>query len=64
LGNNETGNSITVYVDDSPPTTSLSVSGSVYPSFVDGCNVTSSTVFTLSASDNPTAHNSSVAFTW
>ncbi|HEC81689.1 MAG TPA: hypothetical protein ENI42_04630, partial [Thermoplasmatales archaeon] len=64
LGNNESGNSITVWVDDSPPSTTLSVGSPRYPSSPDdGCNVTSSTVFTLSATDNPT-HNSGVAFTW
>ena len=63
LGNNESGNSITVWVDDSAPTTSLAIGSPNYPSGVDGCNVTSSTVFTLSATDNPT-HNSGVAFSW
>ncbi|HEX08424.1 MAG TPA: LamG domain-containing protein, partial [Thermoplasmatales archaeon] len=65
LGNMESIRSYTVYVDNTPPTTTLSVGSPRYPSTpYDGCNVTSLTLFTLSASDNPAAHNSSIAFTW
>jgi len=65
LNNTEMTHNETYYVDDTSPTTNLIIGSPKYPSSpVDGCNVTSSTVFTLSASDNPTAHNSSVAFTW
>jgi hypothetical protein len=45
LGNNETGNSISVYVDDAPPITTLHVEGLKYGD--DPLFITTSTIFTL-----------------
>lgn len=65
LGHNETGNSITVWVDDSAPITSLTIDSPKYPtSPYDGCNVTSSTPFSLSGTDKPFAHNAGISFIW
>lgn len=65
LGNNETGNSITIWVDDSKPETDLTIAEPRYPSFpYEGINVTSSTIFTLSGMDKPDAHYAGMDFTW
>lgn len=65
LGSNETSNSITVWVDDSPPVTDLTIETPRHPlSPYDGCNVTSSTQFTLSRADEPTLHNAGIDLTW
>ncbi len=64
LGNNETGNSITVWVDDSDPVTSFEIGSLRHPSTpYDGTNVTSSTTFSLTPQDYP-SHNSGIAKTW
>jgi hypothetical protein len=65
LGNNETGNSITVWVDDSVPVTVLNIDLPRFPlSPYDGCNVTSATMFTLTGEDKPSSHNSGISITW
>ncbi|MCG2825232.1 MAG: MG2 domain-containing protein, partial [Thermoplasmatales archaeon] len=57
VGNNETGNSIVVWVDDTAPTTVLGIVEEVHPDAgASGCNITSSTDITLTATDLP-AHN-------
>ncbi len=64
LGNNETGNTIAVWVDDSTPTTSIPIGTPKYRANpAHDWNITSSTTFTLSSSDNP-VHNSGVSFNW
>lgn len=64
LGNNETANSIVVWVDDTKPQTMLSIDQPKYPNSPDnGCNVTNTTVFTLASQDFP-AHNAGVAIIW
>ncbi|UCG69375.1 MAG: M6 family metalloprotease domain-containing protein [Thermoplasmata archaeon] len=65
IGNNDTGSEITIWIDESKPITSLSISGLKYPDLInDGCNVTSSSGFTLSGTDRPIAHNAGINFTW
>ncbi len=65
LGNNEIGNSIVIWVDDSEPITSLTVGSPRHPSWpYDGCNVTSATQITLSSVENPAAHNAGISLTW
>ncbi len=65
VDNNETGNSITVWVDDSAPVTQLAIGTPRYPiTFDDGCNVTYATIFTLSGVEKPDAHNSGISITW
>jgi immune inhibitor A len=65
LGNNETGNIISVWLDDSEPQTKLTMGLPRYPnSPYDGSNVTSSTTFNLAASDKPDAHNASISHIW
>jgi len=61
-GNNETTHNVTLWVDDTAPTTTLTINEQVHPSSQTGCNVTSSTTMILSPSDNP-AHSSGVAST-
>ncbi len=64
VGNNETGNIITIWLDDSKPITTLNIGLPKYPiSPMDGTNVTSSTPFTLTPEDQP-SHSSGVSFTW
>jgi immune inhibitor A len=63
--NNETGNSITLWVDDSPPKTNLSIGFPRHPLGVDeGSNVTSYTLFTLLDFDQPASHNAGINFSW
>jgi hypothetical protein len=65
FGNNDTGIQVTVWIDESVPTTSLSIDMPRYPKTqYDGCNVTSATNISLSANDEPVVHNSSLNFTW
>ncbi|UCF08254.1 MAG: hypothetical protein JSW28_00755, partial [Thermoplasmata archaeon] len=66
LGHNETGNIITLWVDDSAPTTNLDIVFPSHPSLspFDGTNVTSNTPFVLSSIDEPLTHSSGVNFTW
>ena len=51
--NNETIDNVTLYVDDTGPTSSLTINEQVHPSSMDGCNVTSSTTMTLTGTDSP-----------
>jgi hypothetical protein len=63
LGYNET-KTITVWLDDSPPKTNLTIGSEKFPvDGFDGCNVTSSTTFTLSPQDYP-EHNSGIKQPW
>jgi hypothetical protein len=65
LGINESANFLVVWKDSSPPETSLNIDSTRYPlSLTDGTNVTSLTQFTLTATEKPDAHNSSLNFTW
>ncbi|MCG2826076.1 MAG: hypothetical protein L6265_05740, partial [Thermoplasmatales archaeon] len=62
--NNETGNSYTIWLDDTPPTTTPTVAEEVHPDAgASGCNITSSTDITLTATDLP-AHNAGVKKVW
>lgn len=62
-GNNGTIN-ITVWIDESGPSTNLFIDEPKHPdSPNDGCNVTSVTQLTLIGLDNPT-HPSGIAFAW
>jgi immune inhibitor A len=64
LGHNETVNEITLWVDDTPPTTILTIGPEKFPDYNDqGCNVTPSAEFVFTAMDYP-AHNSSVRYEW
>ena len=54
-----------VWIDDSDPQTSISIAEQVHPDAgATGCNVTSTTQFTLSGTDYPSGHNSGIATTW
>ncbi len=62
--NNETGNLISVWLDDTVPQTMLVIGDPQYPKAKnDGSNVTSHSPFVLIPVDYP-AHDSGVAFTW
>lgn len=64
LGHNETGNEITLWVDDNPPITILTIGPEKFPNDNDqGCNVTPAAEFVFTAMDFP-AHNSSVRYEW
>lgn len=64
LGNNETGNIMIVWLDNSKPITDLTLGPERYPiNGYDGCNVTPYTAFTLSPQDYP-VHNSGIKRTW
>jgi len=60
LGNNETSNSMDVFIDLSAPTTSLAIGSPKYKASSVIWNVTEATTFTLSGSDT----KSGVEFTW
>jgi hypothetical protein len=65
LGNNETSIFITIWVDDSAPEIDLTIGLPRYPLWpYNGCNVTSTTQFTLTGADKPTSHNVGVNFLW
>jgi len=58
--NNESHYNATLWVDDSAPTTTLTINEQVHPNIgTDGVNITSSTTMTLAVTDNP-AHGSGV----
>jgi M6 family metalloprotease-like protein len=64
LGHNETGNVYTLWVDDTPPQTVLTIGPDKFPINNDeGCNVTASSEFLFTSTDYP-AHNSSVRYEW
>jgi hypothetical protein len=64
VDNNETGNLISVWLDDTEPQTILIIGDPQHPKVDnDGSNVTSSSPFVLTPQDYP-AHDSGVAFTW
>ncbi|UCG68478.1 MAG: S8 family serine peptidase [Thermoplasmata archaeon] len=66
LGNNESSltlNFITIVVDDSGPTTNLSISIPKYGGEMADVNVTTDTLFTLNATDNPST-SVGVNFIW
>ncbi|MEE9151403.1 MAG: S8 family serine peptidase [Thermoplasmata archaeon] len=65
LTQNETGNSITVWLDDSAPKTNLTIGLPRYPTTPnDGCNVTFTTQFTLSEVDYPDIYSAGINYTW
>lgn len=62
-GNNGTINA-TVWIDESAPSTQLSIAEPRHPNTPDnGCNVTPSTIFSLTGTDNP-SHNTGISFSW